>query len=189
MRRTTTSKRSTLHVSEQRVKGKLAECEFFIDRMSSAHDAQEFGHCLSAFLSALSSYVQLGLIRKNRKKAAAALDQMKQSKSRIGFLLSYRDVEVHREGVSIWSFKSSTRKMTPRFTGGLWGDLLLTTRDIPRFRSRFQSRFGDLRHALEMTPMHDTQNEKVLSFVFESSGQDVLKSCRTGLEDARALIE
>jgi hypothetical protein len=181
----TSKQRQGVLVSEQRIKGKLAECEFFLDRMNESNSPQVFGYYLSAFLSAVSTLTVLGLMRNHGKSFNGALRQLRGNSGELDFLLNSRDVEVHREGVRIWFYQNSQpQSMSPRFRGGLWGDLLLTPRHESRYRSKFRPRFGDgMRVALERAKAAPAPN----TFIFEDSGQDVVAICKAALDAVRLL--
>jgi hypothetical protein len=150
--------------------------------MRDARSVREFGYYLSAFLTALSSFTELALIRKHGRDKSKIFQELKHRTDGTGFLLLSRDVEVHREGVRIWLY------------GSLWGELLRTTsisrtqnssRYRSRYQSRFQPRYGDMRAALEITT--PTDKDARCSFIFEGSGQDVFKSCVSVLDAVRSL--
>jgi len=177
--------------STQRIKGKLAECEFFLEKMKESSDPQGFGYYLSAFLTALRTFVDLGLRRKHARQHAQdrALKQLRKGSCDLDFVLSSRDVEVHREGVRIWLYRPSRYpRMIPRFRGRLWGDLLLTSRSSRlTVTPRYGSKFGDgTRIALETT---SPREDAGCSFLFEDSGRDVLNSCRLALDSVRSLCD
>ena len=140
MKKPNTSARGRLPISDQRIKGKLAECEFFVKQMEESSDPQEFGYYLSAFLAAFRTFIDLGLMRKHAKGTPQALLQLRKNSSDLDRLLHSRNVEVHREGVRIWLYRPPQRTI-PRFRGGVWGDLLLTARNsavsvTPKYPSR-----------------------------------------------------
>jgi len=206
MKQIGTKGRKPLNIPEERVSGKLAECDFFLSQMKDATNVQEFGYYLSAFLSALKTFTDLGLMRTHGKGASEALLQLRKKSRDLDSLLSSRDVEVHREGVRIWRYKPSRGpQIVPRFKGSLWGDLLLTSRDsgakdassfaskygnrfASRFGSRFRSRFGEgTRVALKLT-YPAPANDATCSFILEDSGADVLGSCRLALDAVRSRV-
>ena len=193
MKKASTRTRKPINISEERLKGKVSECEFFLERMKGSSHVDEFGYFLSAFLSAFKSCVYLGLTRAG-KNFAQELQRLRDKSHDVDCLLEARDVEVHREGIHIWLFTDSGhRTANPRFRGSLWGDLLLATRNRvgsrygSRFRSRFQPKFGDLRAALELT-LPVTAAASTLSFIFQDSGQEVIKTCSCALEAIRSLV-
>ena len=175
--------RAKVVVSEERIRGKLAECEFFLEQMNENADPQVFGYHLSAFLSALSTLTILGLMRNHGQNTKRALEQLRKSASELDFLLNSRDVEVHREGVGIWLLRSN--RVSPRFRGGIWGDLWVTPRYGSRYAPRFRSKFGDgMRVALERTsPATGARG----TFIFHKSGEDVLTCSRAALDAVRPL--
>jgi hypothetical protein len=189
MKKPNTRAHRRVRISEQRIKGKLAECEFFLKQMEESSDPQEFGYYLSAFLAAFRTFIDLGLMRKYAKGTRQVLLQLRKNSSDLDRLLHSRNVEVHREGVRIWLYRPPQR-MIPRFKSGVWGDLLLTARNstvpvTPRYRSRYGDR---MREALELTTPATAPNKSAkCSFIFEDSGRDVLTSCRVALNAVRSL--
>ena len=188
-RRASTRKR--LLISTQRIGVKLAECDFFLEHMKKSRESQEFGYFLSAFLSALKTFTVLGLIRKHSKNSGHVLLQLRKNSADLDLLLDFRDVEVHGEGVRIWLYRPSRfPNMSPRFQGSLWGNLwLITRKQTVRGTSRYRPRYGEgLRVALEQTTRAGTlADDPRHSFIFQDSGRDVLKSCRSALDAVRSL--
>jgi hypothetical protein len=184
---------STRAISSERIKTKLAECEFFLGKMHESPDPQEFGYYLSAFLAAFRTFIDLGLMRKHAKATGAdqALLQLRKNSCDLDLLLYSRNVEVHREGVRIWLYRPSRpQRMVPRYRGGLWGDLLLTARtSTVSVTPRYGSRYGDGRRvALELSAPATVLNQDArCSFIFEDSGRDVLKACSVALDAVRSL--
>ncbi len=201
--------RKKLVISDQQIKGKLAECNFFLEHMEQSRDPQELGYYLSAFLSALATFTSLGLMRQHAKGVGRALEQPRKNSSDLDLLLQARNVEVHREGVRLWLYRAPVGKRRvpasplqgrfpssrfqsrfPRFGGGLWSSLVVTTRERrPEGVPKYPSRFGDdLRSALELTTRADSpKDDPGYRFIFEDSGRDVLKSCRSALDTVRPL--
>jgi bacterioferritin-associated ferredoxin len=79
----------------ERVLQKIDESRFFLRRMHEHDTLPEFGYYLSAFLSALNSVVELCAACSRH-----AAEQM-MSDPDIAFLMTQRNVEVHRNGVDI----------------------------------------------------------------------------------------
>jgi hypothetical protein len=179
--------RPKLAISQQRIGGKLHECEFFLEHMEDCGSPEEFGYYLSAFLAALATFTDLALRRKHGRHSNRVLRQLRKTAADLDFLLNARDVEVHRDGVRIWLYRPS--QIWGRFLGfgqGLWPSLALTRRQ-PTYR--YHSRFGDgVRLALERT-RRNVPGQPGCSMIFEGSGRDVQTCCRNALESVRLLSE
>jgi hypothetical protein len=184
--------RPKLTISEQRIRGKLLECEFFLERMGRSRNPEEFGYYLSAFLAALATFTKLGLIRKYGRHAARALEQLRKASPELDFLLEARDVEVHRDGVRIWLYRASQLwSRFTRFDPGLRPRLALTQRrQGPWTAYRYRSGFGG-----SPVPVNLTLGAKVAEAgpgygaTFGDPGRDVLMSCANALHSVRSLAD
>jgi hypothetical protein len=125
--------RKKLVISDLRIRGKLAECDFFLEQMASSDDVEQFGYHLSAFLAALSTFTNLGLIRQGAKAKGVNQDlhQLRKKSREVDLLLEFRDVEVHREGVTIGGYSGYG---TGAYGVGLWSRLvsIRAVRDLPQ---------------------------------------------------------
>lgn len=87
---------------------KFRESRFFLVCMAEYErlaDIKKFLFCLSAFLSAFGSirYRVLGVETESQGETAMFnLEQKLNDHPRIGFLSKLRNVEVHRDGVTVW---------------------------------------------------------------------------------------
>jgi hypothetical protein len=89
--------RTKLTISRARVRSKVAECHFFLRQMQEHEQVEDFRFVLSAFLSALKSVEYL--TRPYQKEISNRLCEPRTERAELDYLLSARDLEVHREGV------------------------------------------------------------------------------------------
>jgi hypothetical protein len=132
--------RKHLQISPERVRKKIAECNFFLAQMHERqHDESEFSFCLSAFLAALSSVAWLAPMAapdlKRRKQLRREIEHLAKTHADLRYLLSARHAEVHRDGVAITISFGTT--LPAKHAGFRFPN--------SRFRGRLEGRFAHSR--------------------------------------------
>lgn len=124
----------------ERALEKVEEGRFFLTLMKiNRKTPQQFGYCLSAFLSAFkSAFERLKTTVGDehiRRRAANAVRNLRQSRPDVDFLMEARNAEVHREGVKI-----ELEWQTPSVTPERWWSRF--NPPWARSESRFNPRWG-----------------------------------------------
>jgi hypothetical protein len=176
------SQRKKLQITPDRVRKKIQECSFFFRKMDeTANDpAEECGFYLSAFLSALKSIEYLAPLadadRKRQKQIKAELDKLRKTHPSLNYLLTVRDVEVHREGVEI--------------AMDLVTELKLTERSFNFPSARFKRVEGRARFDPRLTARFDVPPKSSLyrpiynyTWVFRDNPREVVQTCRESLNE------
>jgi hypothetical protein len=131
-------------VDPGRVLKKFRECGFFLQMMEQREQNEdEFGFCLSAFLTALKSLSDLIPMadREHKVQLRESIEIIKDDNPDLKYLLGARDAEVHRDGVTL-QLSLSTSVRTIR-DDSRFARSRLQPRPIGRFHHvRLQSRYG-----------------------------------------------
>jgi hypothetical protein len=150
---------------------KINECRFFlaemVEREKQRERHQEFGYCLSAFLSAFRSvgYRLNGILGNARTKVLER--ELELLHPDIWFLLDMRNFEVHGDGPTVW----------PRFT-------LTISPGSGRWASRWSRRARPAFAASRFRPRLSTEGikTKIIGWLFEGHPKDVIDLCRESLD-------
>lgn len=152
----------------QGIAEKFEESRFFLGRMAEHEkegDVKNFLSCLSAFLSAFGSIRNrlLGVVDTLRGASAKrTLQDFLDADPKIGFLVKLRDVEVHRDGATVWPvYRLTDARINPP------GPLEL--------------------HFFPKTPNH----VRVFGFRFEGHDprENLIQFCRNALNDFEEILK
>ena len=160
----------------ERVFDKVKECEFFLSLMQVYEQKQEldsFRFCVSAFLCAFRSiaYRLIGVTEHRvGREAKQNVRAMLWACDDIAFLKGTTDLEVHGDGVKIWSrFKISVSDATP----GRW----------ERPKEIFPSRFGSRYHKQLPTGV------KFAGWIFEGRPANIVELFSATLAEIKKHVE
>lgn len=155
----------------QRVFDKIGECRFFLSLMAESEnrEPQKFMYFLSAFLSAFRTvcYRLYGVVGKQYGEAGKlALKTVLRSNTKITFLSSRRDTEVHSDGAKVW------RRFNLQFAESMNAEPSRWTRVFDRWSSRHK----------------DGPRVMYRDWHFDGDNSNIIELCRDALDELEGIV-